>query len=221
MPVDRLKEAIRVFGLLKPNGNGARLILCLSDGEETVRIAALKLLTTGQYSAPFSQWTAVLSDDTFLDRALSEKRGVYQAIRATCGDEAVPYWQGLFTEWAWTNRKKKEECAVLAAEALGPHQVGAALEGADDVGVVHGGADPLLLAPHAGAEGPGADLEAGVEEGLPVVAGAGGAPAGGAGRPRSGRAVGMAVRVRGGAAVGGRATVRGVAGGVGGTSIIL
>ncbi|MCS6285189.1 MAG: HEAT repeat domain-containing protein [Nitrospira sp.] len=113
------KEAIRVFGLLKPNGNGARLILCLSDGEETVRIAALKLLTTGQYSAPFSQWTAVLSDDTFLDRALSEKRGVYQAIRATCGDEAVPYWQGLFTEWAWTNRKKKEECAVLAAEALG------------------------------------------------------------------------------------------------------
>ena len=42
-----------------------------------------------------------------------------QAVRATCGDEAVPYWQGLFTEWAWTNRKKKEECAVLAAEALG------------------------------------------------------------------------------------------------------
>ncbi len=50
---------------------------------------------------------------------MSEKRGLYQAIRATCGDEAIPYWQGLFTEWAWTNRKKKEECAVLAAEALG------------------------------------------------------------------------------------------------------
>jgi hypothetical protein len=113
------KEAIRVLGLLKPSGNGARLILCLSDAEESVRIAALKLLATGQYSAPFSQWAQILSDDTFLERPLSEKRGVYQAIRATCGDEAVPYWQGLFTEWAWTNRKKKEECAVLAAEVLG------------------------------------------------------------------------------------------------------
>ncbi|MCS6294445.1 MAG: HEAT repeat domain-containing protein, partial [Nitrospira sp.] len=113
------KEAIRVFGLLKPNGNGARLILCLSDAEDSVRIAALKLLATGQYTAPFPQWTPILSDDTFLERPLSEKRGLYQAIRATCGDEAIPYWQGLFTEWAWTNRKKKEECAVLAAEALG------------------------------------------------------------------------------------------------------
>lgn len=113
------KEAIRIFGLLRPNGNGARLILCLSDAEDTVRIAALKLLATGQYAAPFPQWTPILSDDTFLERPLSEKRGLYQAIRATCGDEAIPYWQGLFTEWAWTNRKKKEECAVLAADALG------------------------------------------------------------------------------------------------------
>lgn len=113
------KEALRVFGLLKPTGNGTRLIQCLSDGEDAVRIAALKLLATGQYTAPFPQWTPILSDDVFLERPLSEKRGLYQAIRATCGDDAIPYWQGLFTEWAWTNRKKKEECAVLAAEALG------------------------------------------------------------------------------------------------------
>ncbi|TKB83683.1 MAG: hypothetical protein E8D44_07630 [Nitrospira sp.] len=121
------KEAIRVFGLLKPNGNGARLILCLSDTDDSVRIAALKLLATGQYTAPFPQWTPTLSDDTFWERPLSEKRGLYQAIRATCGDDAIPYWQGLFTEWAWTNRKKKEECAVLAAEALGKLATPAAL----------------------------------------------------------------------------------------------
>ncbi len=113
------KDAIRIFGALKPTGSGTRLILCLSDAEDSVRIAALKLLATGQYTAPFSQWTTILSEDNFLERPLSEKRAIYQAIRATCGDEAVPYWQGLFTEWAWTNRKKKEECAVLAAEALG------------------------------------------------------------------------------------------------------
>lgn len=121
------KEAVRVFGLLKPAGNGARLILCLSDTEESVRIAALKLLATGQYSAPFPQWAPIIADDTFLERPLSEKRGVYQAIRATCGDDAIPYWENLFTEWAWTNRKKKEECAVLAAEALGKLATSAAM----------------------------------------------------------------------------------------------
>ena len=113
------KEAIRIFGQLRPNGNGSRLILCLSDTDETVQIAALKLLMTGQYAAPFAQWESILSDETFLERSMSEKRGIYQAIRATCGDDAVPYWQSLFTEWAWTNRKKKEECAVVAAETLG------------------------------------------------------------------------------------------------------
>ncbi|MCC6141131.1 MAG: hypothetical protein IT389_11030 [Nitrospira sp.] len=120
-------EALRVFGHIKPNGNGARLILCLSDSDDSVRIAALKLLTTGQYTAPFPQWEPILSDDIFWERPLSEKRGLYHAIRATCGDDAIPYWQGLFTEWAWTNRKKKEECAVLAADALGKLSTPAAI----------------------------------------------------------------------------------------------
>jgi hypothetical protein len=40
-------------------------------------------------------------------------------MRHTAGDEAVPFWQTLLTEWPWTNRKKKEELALLAAESLG------------------------------------------------------------------------------------------------------
>ncbi|HZH48648.1 MAG TPA: hypothetical protein VFD86_02665, partial [Nitrospira sp.] len=39
--------------------------------------------------------------------------------RATAGDEAVPYWTTLLTEWGWTNRKKREELALLAVDALG------------------------------------------------------------------------------------------------------
>ena len=54
-----------------------------------------------------------------MDRPISERRAVFQAIRATCGNEAIPYWQGLMTEWAWMNRKKKEELAVIGAETLG------------------------------------------------------------------------------------------------------
>jgi HEAT repeat protein len=113
------KEVVRAIGLFRPSGNGARLLSFMSDADESVRVAALKLLMSGQYTAPFSLWSPILSAEDFMERPMSERRAVFQAVRATCGDEAIPYWENLFTEWSWTNRKKKEELALLAAEALG------------------------------------------------------------------------------------------------------
>jgi HEAT repeat protein len=113
------KEVVRAIGIFRPNGNGLKLISFMGDADESVRAAALKLLMSGHYTAPYSSWEPIVSGEDFMDRSLSERRGVFQAIRATCGDEAIPYWESLMTEWAWTNRKKKEELATLAAEALG------------------------------------------------------------------------------------------------------
>ena len=113
------REVVRALGLFRPNGNGTRLVSLATDQDEGVRFAALKLLMSGQYTVPFSLWSPLLSDEEFMDRPISERRAVFQAIRATCGDEAVPYWQGLMTEWAWMNRRKKEELAVIGAEMLG------------------------------------------------------------------------------------------------------
>lgn len=113
------KEVLRAIGIFRPNGNGMKLIGFMQDAEESVRFAALKLLMTGQYKASYSAWSPLISADTFMDRTLSEKRAVFLAMRATSGDEVIPYFEGLFTEWSWTNRKKKEELAALAAEALG------------------------------------------------------------------------------------------------------
>jgi HEAT repeat protein len=113
------REVIRALGLFRPNGNGSKLVSLSTDEDDGVRFAALKLLMSGQYTVPFSQWSPLLLEEGFVERPISEKRAVFQAVRATCGDEAVPYWQGLLTEWAWTNRKKKEELAVLGAETLG------------------------------------------------------------------------------------------------------
>jgi hypothetical protein len=113
------KDVVRAISLFRPSGNGVKLISFMADGEESVRIAALKLLVSGQYTAPFSSWSQTLSEDEFMDRPMSERRAIFQAVRATCGDEAVPYWESLLTEWSWTNRKKKEELALLAADALG------------------------------------------------------------------------------------------------------
>jgi len=130
---------VRAVGLFRPSGSGARLVPLAEDEDESVRFATLKLLMSGQYTVPFTQWSPLLSDDSFMDRPISERRGMFQAIRATCGDEAVPYWQNLFTAWAWTNRKKREELAVLAAETLGKLATPAAVA-ALELGARKGGA---------------------------------------------------------------------------------
>jgi HEAT repeat protein len=121
------KEVVRAIGILRPSGNGVKLIAFLSDVEESVRYAALKLLLTGQYTVPYSTWSPLVSSEAFMDRTLGEKRGVFQAMRVTCNDEVIPFFEGLITERSWTNRKKKEELAVLAAEALGKRVTAAAL----------------------------------------------------------------------------------------------
>ncbi|MEP6935201.1 MAG: HEAT repeat domain-containing protein [Nitrospirota bacterium] len=113
------KEVVRAIGIFRLNGNGTKLVAFLNDAEESVRFAALKLLMTGLYKAPYSAWSPLVSADIFMDRILSEKRAVFQAMRATSHDEVIPFFEGLLTERSWTNRKKKEELAALAAEALG------------------------------------------------------------------------------------------------------
>jgi hypothetical protein len=121
------KEVVRAIGIFRPNGNGMKLIAFLNDSEESVRFAALKLLMTGQYKAPYSTWSPLVSADTFMDRTLGEKRAVFQAVRATSGDEVIPFFASLITERSWTNRKNKEELAALAAETLGKLPTPAAL----------------------------------------------------------------------------------------------
>lgn len=142
------KDVVRAIGLFRPNGNGQKLISFMEDGEESVRIAALKLLVSGHYTAPFSSWSPTLSADNFSERPVSERRAVFQAIRATCGDEAVSYWEGLLTEWSWTNRKKKEELAILAAESLGKLATPAAVA-ALELGGKKGGAAVRQACVHA------------------------------------------------------------------------
>lgn len=133
------KEVVRAIGLFRPNGNGMKLVSFMNDAEESVRLASLKLLMSGQYRVPYSAWSPYVSAETFMDRTLSEKRAVFQAMRATCGDDVIPFFESLFTEWSWTNRKKKEELAALAAEALGKLATPAALA-ALELGQKKGGA---------------------------------------------------------------------------------
>ncbi|HVG01655.1 MAG TPA: HEAT repeat domain-containing protein, partial [Nitrospira sp.] len=133
------RDALRLLSTLRSSGSGAKLVGLLSDVDESVRLTAMKILGNGQFSAPFSLWTPFLTADEFHDRSAAEKRAIYHAIKQTAADEAVPYWQGLLIEWSWTNRKKKEELALFAADALGKLATPAAIA-ALEVGQKKGGA---------------------------------------------------------------------------------
>jgi len=113
------REVIRTLATLRPNGTATKLIPMLNDPDEGVRLATLKSLLTGNYSAPFSNWEPLINAETFGDRPPAERRNIFHAMRTTTGDEAVPYWTSLLTEWGWTNRKKREELAQMATDALG------------------------------------------------------------------------------------------------------
>ena len=113
------REVIRTLSALRPSGSGTKIIPLLNDPDEAVRLASLKPLLTGHYTAPFSIWEPIVTAENFGLRPPAEKRNIFHAMRATAGDEAVPYWTSLLTEWGWTNRKKREELALMAVDALG------------------------------------------------------------------------------------------------------
>ncbi len=112
------REAIRTLATLRPSGTATKLIPLMNDSDEGVRLATLKSLLTGNYSAPYSSWESIVNAEAFGDRPPAERRNIFHAMRTTCGDEAVPYWTNLLSEWGWTNRKKREDLALIAIDAL-------------------------------------------------------------------------------------------------------
>jgi HEAT repeat protein len=132
------REVLRQLALVRPSGNGAKLVGLLGDPDETVRLTAMKLLANGEYQAGFGVWAPFVTAEEFQDRSPAERRAVFLAMKHTAGDEAVPFWQGLLLEWSWTQRKKKEEMAILAADTLGKLGTPAAIA-ALEVGQKKGG----------------------------------------------------------------------------------
>ncbi|HKT35678.1 MAG TPA: hypothetical protein VJR03_12690 [Nitrospira sp.] len=125
------REVIRTLSGLKPSGNAAKLIPLLNDADEGVRLATLKPLLTGHYTATLALWEPIVNAESFNEREAAEKRNIFHAMRATARDEAVPYWTTLLTDWGWTNRKKREDLALLAVDALAKLGTAAAMAALD------------------------------------------------------------------------------------------
>jgi hypothetical protein len=89
----------------------------LNDSDEGVRLATF-VAAHRQLFGSFFGLKAIVNADTFGDHPPAERRNIFHAMRATTGDEAVPYWTSLLTEWGWTKRKKRGELALMAIDAL-------------------------------------------------------------------------------------------------------
>jgi hypothetical protein len=139
------REVIRTLGALRPQGNGAKLVSQLNDVDEGVRLATLKLLLSGRYTAPYVVWEPLVTANEFANRPPAERRNIFHAMRATAGDQAVYYWKGLLIDRGWTNRKQREELALLAVDALGKLGTPAAIA-ALELGQGKGGGSTVKLA---------------------------------------------------------------------------
>ncbi len=121
------REALRVLADLPKKAAGSKLVTFVRDPDDAIRHLVVNLLAKGQYTTGFSDWAPIVTDKRFLERSPLEKRAVFQAMRETAGEECVPYWENLVRTMFWLRRKKREELAVLAVEALAKLASAAAL----------------------------------------------------------------------------------------------
>lgn len=112
------RDAISGISALRPYGDGAALIAFASDTEPGLRRNVLHLLSSGRYSAPWRTFRPHLDLDAISELGRDEKRALFQALRATAGDEAVPWWQALLLERGPKQRPNHEETALFAVKAL-------------------------------------------------------------------------------------------------------
>ncbi len=112
------REALQVLMDLPKKAAGSKLVPFVRDPDDGIRHLVVNLLVKGQYTTRFSDWAPIVTEKRFLERSALEQRAVFQAMHETAGEECVPYWENLVHTTFWLRRKKREDLAVLAVEAL-------------------------------------------------------------------------------------------------------
>ena len=112
------RDAVTGIATLRPSGDGAALVAFASDPLPALRAEVLHLLSSGRYTAPWRTFRPHLDLDALAELGRDEKRALFQALRATAGDEAVPWWQALLLDRGRKERPNREETALFAVKAL-------------------------------------------------------------------------------------------------------
>jgi hypothetical protein len=111
------EQAVKCIARLHPNGDAAPVMAFASDPDPEVRQHAMRLLASARYTATWEQWKPHLRDEV-IEMPRADKRLLFQALGASAGNGAVPFFLELITERGWKQRQKREETALLAIKAL-------------------------------------------------------------------------------------------------------
>ncbi len=112
------RDAVAGIAALRSRGDGAALVVFASDPLPELRAEVLHLLSSGRYTAPWRSFRPHVDLDAVSELGRDEKRALFQALRATAGDEAVPWWQSILLERGRKQRPNHEETALFAVKAL-------------------------------------------------------------------------------------------------------
>src|SRR5205823_224004 len=111
------EDALSSIARLHPNGDAAPVIAFASDAAAEVRQHAMRLLASSRYTATWEQWKPHLKED-LIELSRADKRILFLALRASAGNETVPFFLELISGRGWKQRQKREETALLAIKAL-------------------------------------------------------------------------------------------------------
>jgi HEAT repeat protein len=111
-------EAVNALAQLAFGGDGRALFAFAFDEEQQVRQRALRQLGSGNYQLSFEFWRPKLLADDINAVPISSRRALLTAVQATSGDSSIPFLASLLRERGWTQRKEREETALLAVQTL-------------------------------------------------------------------------------------------------------
>lgn len=144
-PVGRLvlhKEArIRKEALLyleaipDPKAKGY-ILKFLQDEVISLRLHALKALSTAKYQAAMKPILEMTASKDFEQKEILERKAVFETVGELGSDEVVPIFRGMIMKRYWFNKKKEREAVIFAVAGLRKVRTDAALKVLEEAAAV-------------------------------------------------------------------------------------
>jgi HEAT repeat protein len=118
------KELLHTLDGMKDHRAMELLVRFLNDPESTLRILAIRSLTSQNYQGALETLKNLIEEREFVVRDLYEKKEIFEALGKMGGSSIVPKMRKLVRQGgsAWFKKAIKEEmglCAVLALKRIG------------------------------------------------------------------------------------------------------
>ena len=113
------REAVRSLGMIGGPKAGDSLLLAIEDADPQIRMAAMRFLPRAQSFAVLDSLMEIITRSDFIERALAEKRAVFEVLAEIGQDRVLPFMVKLLKKKGLFDSAKKEEVRAGAAYGLG------------------------------------------------------------------------------------------------------